>query len=639
MGRRVPHRPDTLNRLLEASFPMALLVAEHPGRESLHAFGLGRLTGAEAQHIEQHVEQCQHCCEQLRDVADDSLVSTLRRLEHSAAAETLGSAGSSLTGVESTVPTALHDHPRYRIEECLGKGGMGVVYRAEHRLMHRQVALKVIHPRLVDRPQAVARFRQEVQAAARLNDEHVVHAYDAEHVDDTHFLVMEFVDGESVDRLIAEQGQLAIAPACDYARQAAMGLQAAHRQGMAHRDIKPQNLMLVRKGCVKVLDFGLARFVLEQHQEQTTALTTGHLVLGTPDYMAPEQARESRAADIRSDIYSLGCTLYHMLTGQPPFPEGSVIEKLALHMNSRPKPLHTLRPDMPAGLADVIDRMTARKPEDRYPLPADVAEALAPYTKPLPPEVARPRRWLSRRSMIAAAGGALLVAIGVAALTLMDSPVDAPGAATGFGDDFAGDRLSSKWSVLQPQSGQVSVENGALVLVPDDNTGWYNGGHGMLVYQDVKGDFVATTRVSVAGTRDPSGPPTQQFNSAGLVARDPNSQATTENWIMVSLGQQQSFLGTKTEPTALSKSQPQFQPARSSTGELRIARIGDTFFLLKKLTDESEWKLLQTHTFPRFPESLQVGLAVNAYRTADICAEFDDVRTYVPTSASDLYRD
>ncbi len=635
MDRRVPGRPALLHRLLEASLPMAPLVAEHPGRESLHAFGLGRLSGAEAHSIEQHVEHCEHCCQQLREVADDSLVSTLRRLEHSAAAETLGSGGSSLTHLELTVPTALHDHPRYRIEECLGKGGMGVVYRAEHRLMHRQVALKVIHPRLVDRPQAVARFRQEVQAAARLNDEHVVHAYDAEHVDDTHFLVMEFVDGESVDRLIAEQGRLAIATACDYARQAALGLQAAHRQGMAHRDIKPQNLMVDRKGCVKVLDFGLARFVLEQHQEQTTGLTTGHVVLGTPDYMAPEQAQESHAADIRSDIYSLGCTLYHMLTGQPPFPEGSVIEKLALHINSRPQPLNKLRPDMPAGLADVIDRMTARKPADRYPSPADVAEALAPYTKPLPPEVARPRRWLSHRSMIVAAGGALLIATGLAALTLVDSR----GATTAFGDEFAGDRLSQKWRILQPQSGQVSVENGSLVLVPDVNTGWYNSGHGMLVHQDLKGDFVATTRVSVAGTRNPSGPPTQLFNSAGLVARDPNSQTTTENWIMVSLGHQQSSLGTKTEPTWQSKSQPQFQPTRSTMGELRIARIGDTFFLLKKLAGEFEWKLLQTHTFPRFPEVLQVGLAVNAYRTADIRATFDDVRTYVPISASDLYRD
>jgi len=664
--------------------PIPPVADKHPDADRLRAFGLGRLGGQQSQAIERHIEHCEQCCEVLRNIADDSLVETLRDAERAAAAETMDFSGEASSHGAVAIPPELENHPRYHIKARLGMGGMGVVYRAEHRLMQRDVALKVIHPRLVDRPQAVARFRHEVQAAARLNDEHVVRAYDAEQVDTIHFLVMEYVEGESLDRLIAREGKLPIATACSYARQAALGLQAAHAQGMAHRDIKPQNMMVDATGRVKVLDFGLARFVLDQETEEAPRLTTAHLVLGTPDYMAPEQARESRAADIRSDIYSLGCTLYQMLAGQTPFPVGSVIEKLALHMTGRPQAIEELRPGVPDGLVDVINRMMARDPAARYPSPAHVAEALEPFTRALPsperceapvdslpairqvrtsPIRSKPR--VRQPILVAIVSAVVLVAAVIAAVTWQrpgappsgstsssvpavggGSPSGAPprrptpsGAAVVRQDDFSAARLSKNWTILEPQSGSVSIENGSLVMVPDVNTGWYNSGHGMLITQQVKGDFMATARLSVRGLRNPLGPPTQQFNSAGLLARDPSSGPTSETWIMISLGKQASFLGTKTEPTWQSKSRPEFQQATTTRGELRLARRGDQFSLLKRLDGEREWTLLQEHQFPGTSEVLQVGPAANAYQAADIRAAFDSVRITVPVSASDLYRD
>jgi serine/threonine protein kinase len=632
--------------------PIPAVANEHPDGEQLRAFGLGRLGDQQAMAIERHIEHCDQCCEVLRGIEDDSLVETLRDANRAAVAETIVLPEDHAPQPPIAVPPELENHPRYRIKARLGMGGMGVVYRAEHRLMQRDVAIKVIHPRLVDRPQAVARFHHEVQAAARLNDEHVVRAYDAEQVDTIHFLVMEYVEGESLDRLIAREGNLPIPAACSYARQAALGLEAAHARGMVHRDVKPQNILLGAGGHAKVADFGLSRFVLEQQTEDVPRLTTAHVVLGTPDYMAPEQARESRAADIRSDIYSLGCTLYHMLTGQPPFPKGTATEKLAFHMTGTPRPIEELRPDVPDSLANVINRMMARDPAARYQSPAEVAEALEPFTRPLPspdhstsvgdrlPLIAPVRkspirsqpRWV-KPTLGAVVSAAILITAVIA--TRATTRREASGIRD---DDFSGARLATGWKILEPQSGSLSVENGTLVMIPNADTGWYNDGHGMLVTQQVKGDFMATARLKVHGQKNPLGPPTEQFNSAGLLARDPGSGPTSETWIMISLGQQASFFGTKTEPTWQSESRPQFLPASATGGELRLARLGNRFSLLKRLDGESEWTLLQEHQFPSIPEVLEVGPAVNAYRAADIRAVFDSVRVAVPESPSDLYR-
>jgi serine/threonine protein kinase len=272
------------------------------------------------------------------------------------------------------IPPELAAHPRYRVLELLGSGGMGRVYKAEHRLMERLVALKVINRNLMDNPAAVERFRREVKTAARLSHANIVTAFDAEQAQDCHFLVMEFVEGQSLDRLVQQYGRLPVAEACDYVRQAALGLQHAWERGMVHRDIKPQNLMRTPDGQIKVLDFGLARFFTEG--KTGSGLTQFGMVMGTPDYIAPEQAHDSRAADTRSDIYSLGCTFYFLLVGRVPFPDGSLLQKLMAQVEKVPTRLVQLRADVPAAVVRVVDRMMAKDPARRYQTPAEVAREL-----------------------------------------------------------------------------------------------------------------------------------------------------------------------------------------------------------------------------------------------------------------------
>jgi hypothetical protein len=280
------------------------------------------------------------------------------------------------------IPAPLADHPRYRVLGLLGSGGMGAVYRAEHRLMQRPVALKVINQSLTNSPGAVERFQREVVAAARLAHPNIVAAYDAEQAGDLHFLAMELVDGMSLSQLLERRGRLPVAEACEYVCQAALGLQHAHERGMVHRDIKPHNLMLTPAGQVKILDFGLARFVSET--SQTGALTQVGSSMGTPDYIAPEQARDAHAADIRADIYSLGCTLYSFLTGQRPFPEGDYLQKLMAHIERTPRPIAGFRNDVPPEVCRIVERMMAKDPARRLQTPAEVAAALAPFAKPAP---------------------------------------------------------------------------------------------------------------------------------------------------------------------------------------------------------------------------------------------------------------
>jgi tRNA A-37 threonylcarbamoyl transferase component Bud32 len=273
---------------------------------------------------------------------------------------------------------------------------MGTVYKAEHLLMKRPVALKVINRELVAKAGTIERFSREVRAAARLTHPNIVTAFDAEQASDLHFLVMEYVDGVSLARRVAETGPLPVAEACDYVQQAALGLQHAHECGMVHRDIKPQNLMLTPSGQVKILDFGLARFAIETMPASVLLpaenerpipsrgagpavfLTEIGMVMGTPDFIAPEQACASHTADIRADIYSLGCTLYGLLAGHPPFPEGTAVEKVKAHMEGTPKPLRDIRRDVPPHVIWVVERMMAKDPADRFQTPAEVAEALAP---------------------------------------------------------------------------------------------------------------------------------------------------------------------------------------------------------------------------------------------------------------------
>lgn len=316
------------------------------------------------------------------------------------------------------IPPELAGHPRYQVLKQLGAGGMGTVYQARHRLMERLVALKVVKPHLVDKPGAVDRFRREARAAAQLSHPNIVTAYDAETVGNAHFLVMEFVEGENLADLGARQGPLPAAQACDYVRQAALGLEHAHQRGTVHRDIKPQNLILTPQGQIKILDFGLARFLSESGPENGD--TQAGVVMGSPDYMAPEQARDAHHADIRADIYALGCTLYQLLAGRVPFPGGSAVDKVSAHLHRQPAPLSRLRRDLPAELVQVVQRMMAKEPAQRYPTPAVAAEALTPFCQAPPAPAVVPQR--QRRTAVRLIAGAALLALGVIGL-LLGAPV------------------------------------------------------------------------------------------------------------------------------------------------------------------------------------------------------------------------
>jgi serine/threonine protein kinase len=377
----------------------------HPTPDRLLAWRVGRLSEAAAAEVDQHIAACESC----RGFADALQPELLRTL---LAAPTVGMADT--PAAPSDVPTAVHematlpptpapqpavstsppaippelvDHPRYRVLGLLGVGGMGSVYKAEHRIMERLVALKVINRNLTDDPNAIERFRREVRTAARLTHPNIVTAFDADHVGDLHFLVMEYVEGNSLDKWVNKVGPLAKEEACNYVRQAALGLQYAHERGMVHRDVKPQNMLRTKDGEIKILDFGLARFASERRGNDS--LTGSGVLMGTPDYIAPEQANDARTADIRADIYSLGCTLYYLLTAQVPFPEDSTLQKFIAHMEKTPYSIREYRRDLPVALEAVVLRMMAKKPEDRFQQPLDVANAVAPFlpgaAPPTPP--------------------------------------------------------------------------------------------------------------------------------------------------------------------------------------------------------------------------------------------------------------
>jgi serine/threonine protein kinase len=269
---------------------------------------------------------------------------------------------------------------KYKVLEKIGSGGMGQVYLCEHKLMRRRVAVKVLPTAKAADDSALERFYREARAVAALDHPNIVHAYDIDKDDNLHFLVMEYVDGASLQDIIKKNGPMDVARACHYIRQAALGLEHAHQQAnLVHRDIKPGNILVDRSGVVKILDMGLARFFNDDEDILTKKYDEN--VLGTADYLAPEQAMDSHGADIRADIYSLGATFFFMLTGKTMFGEGTVAQKLIWHQTRQPKALAEFRSDVPPGLQQILTRMMAKEPAQRYALPAQVAEALLPFTQ------------------------------------------------------------------------------------------------------------------------------------------------------------------------------------------------------------------------------------------------------------------
>jgi serine/threonine-protein kinase len=313
----------------------------------------------------------------------------------------------------------------YRLVEPLGEGGMGMVFKGWHSRLDRYVALKFIHPQfLTARPEVIKRFQREARAIAQLQHPNIVILYDADEIDGTPFIAMEFVNGVSLSSMVRRDRRLGITESCEYVRQTALGLQHAADCGLVHRDIKPANILVSQNklaarsgqpaegpnprtlvtirdreqakdkrglerprqglGTIKILDMGLARLRQSLSQNPNTdvswsALTEMGGVLGTPDFISPEQARDPSTVDIRADLYSLGCTFYYILSGQVPFPEGTGVEKMIKHQLDKPRDINELRAGIPSEVARVVNRLMAKKADERYQSPQELADALESY--------------------------------------------------------------------------------------------------------------------------------------------------------------------------------------------------------------------------------------------------------------------
>ncbi|MBY0513282.1 MAG: serine/threonine protein kinase, partial [Gemmataceae bacterium] len=271
---------------------------------------------------------------------------------------------------------------QYVLLDLLGEGGMGRVYRARHTRLGRDEAVKVIRQEKLKNPAAEARFDAEMRALGKVTHPNVVRAFDAGTLGDTHFVSMEFVDGSDLTRMVRDHGPLAVPFACEAVRQAALGLHHAHELGMVHRDIKPSNILASRDGrTVKLVDLGLARLD-DPVGEGGNRLTQEGFVIGTPDFLAPEQARDPGSVDIRADIYALGATLFYILTGKVPFEGATPTEKLLKHHTEPPPRLLPLRPDAPPELERLIHWCMAKRAEDRPQTPLQLAVALHPFCPP-----------------------------------------------------------------------------------------------------------------------------------------------------------------------------------------------------------------------------------------------------------------
>lgn len=275
---------------------------------------------------------------------------------------------------------------KYRLIDLLGRGGLSNVFLAEHMAMGRLVALKVLAKRMERHAEVVAQFYEEAKTIASLNHRNVVHVYNVERTDDRHVMVMEYVDGLDLQRIVQRRGKgLAWRKAVEWIAQAAEGLAHAHAHGVLHCDVKPSNLVVNQRGVVKILDLGTARKdLIQPDQIGTDSMGSGtrdEIMRGTVDYMAPEQALDAPDLDHRADIYSLGCTLYFALSGRPPFDSGTLAEKILKHQAEPPVGIGLIVQDIPAGLADLCGQMMAKSPLDRPQSAEEVASRLHELVK------------------------------------------------------------------------------------------------------------------------------------------------------------------------------------------------------------------------------------------------------------------
>ena len=352
-----------------------------PTKPELVDFLQGRIADEQFNALADHIENCELCGQRLAEAAPtDSLVERLKRIEYIE-----GQKGPRT----SNDPFKLDENFRYELLAELGEGGMGQVFKARHKVMKRVVALKTIRPELINHPEAMARFAKEARAAARLSHPNIVAAFDAEQCGEMHMLVMEYVNGESLFQIVNRCGPLPVDQAIDFAQQTALGLQHAHERKMIHRDIKPHNLMVSEDQVVKILDFGLTKFRRDLESGETdsvadeTILTLKNVSMGTEGYIAPEQAADASSVDVRSDIYSLGCTLFFMLTNRPPYFGMPPDDPTAMPDVTR------FRKDLPVDLPAVLQKMMAIDPAERFATAELAGQALLnlegqPDREPLP---------------------------------------------------------------------------------------------------------------------------------------------------------------------------------------------------------------------------------------------------------------
>ena len=303
----------------------------------------------------------------------------------------------------------------YYVLDKLGQGGLSQVVKAKHRETGNLVAIKIIKPEVFASPEGRQQFLQEVEAMARLDHDNIVQFCDADEWKDTFYFAMEYVEGTDLGKVVRLSGALPVHEACDYIRQAALGLQHAYERNLIHRDIKPVNLFLTHvpvvapaaaatqfatrnaplqtvkatmqaRSLIKILDWGLASMRTPKGLTSESSLDDiTKCIVGTADYLAPEQARNANQADIRSDLYSLGCSLYFLLTGQAPFPDGTLMQKILLHQQAEPRPIDEIRTDVPAAVTALVKRLMAKDPAERFQTPASTAMALSSFTKPTSP--------------------------------------------------------------------------------------------------------------------------------------------------------------------------------------------------------------------------------------------------------------
>ena len=406
----------------------------------------------------------------------------------------------------------------YTILDKIGAGGMGQVFKAQHRRMERVVAIKMLPAAMLKDPAAAARFQREVVAAAKLSNPNIVSAYDADEANGRHFLVMEYVEGQDLSALVKRDGPLSVTKAAGCILQAARGLEFAHKKGVVHRDIKPANLLLDTEGTVKILDMGLARFNTDGDAATQAELTGTGAVMGTVDYMAPEQALSTKHADARADIYSLGCSLYYLVTGKAAYDGETLMARLLAH---REQPIPSLGADVPEPVQAVFEKMVAKNVQDRYQTMSEVVAELqqcvsagttvdgsktsvepgseisslsflqnapvkktASHTAPKKPVKAAstPGQGISRNGKLAIAGGGLLALIVLAGVLLMIRTkngtlvveIDQPDAVVEVLDEHGGveiKRPGEKGTVsisVDPGKHRLKIEKNGFVVYGQD---------------------------------------------------------------------------------------------------------------------------------------------------------------------------